>query len=43
MAGGGGGFTALSPFVLRLGSVTLGWHRGGRGGGTGANRLQVGD
>ena len=42
MAGGGGGLTALSPFVLRLGSVASGWRRGGRGGGTGANRLQVG-
>ena len=33
MAGGGGGFTALAPFVLRLGSVTSGWRRGRRGGG----------
>ena len=30
--GGGGGFTALSPFVLRLGSVASGWRRGRRGG-----------
>ena len=40
--GGGDRLTALSPFVLRLGSVTSGWRRGGRGGGSGANRLQVG-
>ena len=32
---GGGGFTALSPFVLRLGSVASGWRRGRRGGGRG--------
>ena len=33
--GGGGGFTALAPSVLRLGSVTSGWRRGRRGGGDG--------
>ena len=43
MAGGGAdSLRALSPFVLRLCSVTSGWRRGRRGGGTGANRLQLG-